>query len=86
MPDIIPPINEAPAPENLAATEETLETSEATMETMGTRAPTSGSTADRIAPVPTGTKPVQSETAVEVEIEEELIIEDFTIDGICGVY
>jgi mycofactocin precursor len=29
---------------------------------------------------------VQPETPLEVEIEEELIIEDFTIDGICGVY
>ena len=26
------------------------------------------------------------ELALEEEIEEELIIEDFTIDGICGVY
>jgi mycofactocin precursor len=26
------------------------------------------------------------EIPVEEEIEEELIIEDFTIDGICGVY
>jgi mycofactocin precursor len=26
------------------------------------------------------------EILVEEEIEEELIIEDFTIDGICGVY
>lgn len=26
------------------------------------------------------------ELVLEEEIEEELIIEDFTIDGICGVY
>jgi len=26
------------------------------------------------------------EPVLEEEIEEELIIEDFTIDGICGVY
>jgi mycofactocin precursor len=26
------------------------------------------------------------EHTLEEEIEEELIIEDFTIDGICGVY
>jgi mycofactocin precursor len=28
----------------------------------------------------------QDALALEEEIEEELIIEDFTIDGICGVY
>jgi len=32
-------------------------------------------------------QPVVQDTLVpEEEIEEELIIEDFTIDGICGVY
>ncbi|MFL5628664.1 MAG: mycofactocin precursor MftA [Ktedonobacteraceae bacterium] len=31
------------------------------------------------------TAPVDAVDMVE-EIEEELIIEDFTIDGICGVY
>ncbi len=30
--------------------------------------------------------PTLDEPALEEEIEEELIIEDFTIDGICGVY
>jgi mycofactocin precursor len=30
--------------------------------------------------------PTLDELALEEEIEEELIIEDFTIDGICGVY
>ena len=30
--------------------------------------------------------PILDEPALEEEIEEELIIEDFTIDGICGVY
>ena len=33
-----------------------------------------------VPPVPPG------EELLEDEIEEELIIEDFTIDGICGVY
>jgi mycofactocin precursor len=35
------------------------------------------------APIPVGAGP---ESTLEAEIEEELIIEDFTIDGICGVY
>ena len=30
--------------------------------------------------------PTTGEVVLEEEIEEELIIEDFTIDGICGVY
>ena len=30
--------------------------------------------------------PTPEESTLEEEIEEELIIEDFTIDGICGVY
>ncbi|MBV9228867.1 MAG: mycofactocin precursor [Chloroflexi bacterium] len=30
--------------------------------------------------------PVDEEEVLEEELEEELIIEDFTIDGICGVY
>ncbi len=36
----------------------------------------------------TGTPELASTTddVTEEEIEEELIIEDFTIDGICGVY
>ena len=29
---------------------------------------------------------ISDELTLEEEIEEELIIEDFTIDGICGVY
>ena len=29
---------------------------------------------------------LQEDLPLEDEIEEELIIEDFTIDGICGVY
>ena len=36
--------------------------------------------------VPTGTEATMGTEAVEEVIEEELIIEDFTIDGICGVY
>ncbi|HJT58467.1 MAG TPA: mycofactocin precursor MftA [Ktedonobacteraceae bacterium] len=36
--------------------------------------------APAVPPVPPG------EELLEDEIEEELIIEDFTIDGICGVY
>lgn len=28
----------------------------------------------------------EEELALDEEFEEELIIEDFTIDGICGVY
>ena len=28
----------------------------------------------------------EDELALDEEFEEELIIEDFTIDGICGVY
>ena len=30
--------------------------------------------------------PSEDELALDEEFEEELIIEDFTIDGICGVY
>ena len=30
--------------------------------------------------------PAQEEPLLEDGLEEELIIEDFTIDGICGVY
>jgi mycofactocin precursor len=29
---------------------------------------------------------VDEDVVMEEELEEELIIEDFTIDGICGVY
>jgi mycofactocin precursor len=86
MPDITPPINEAPAPGQLEAVEETLETPKATVEPIGTRAPTRGPTPPHTAPAPTGTESGQAEIPLEVEIEEELIIEDFTIDGICGVY
>ena len=72
MPDTTLPTNEATAPEQLEATEETPETLTAlgTQETPETLVDT----------------PVQPEAALEAEIEEELIIEDFTIDGICGVY
>ncbi len=31
-------------------------------------------------------KVAEQEVSLEEEIEEELIIEDFTIDGICDVY
>lgn len=34
----------------------------------------------------TGQTPTLDDVAPEEEIGEELIIEDFTIDGICGVY
>ena len=30
--------------------------------------------------------PAEDELALDEDFEEELIIEDFTIDGICGVY
>jgi mycofactocin precursor len=30
--------------------------------------------------------PLDEEALLDEELEEELIIEDFTIDGICGVY
>ena len=36
--------------------------------------------------VPTLIPPPADDSLLEEEIEEELIIEDFTIDGICGVY
>ena len=32
------------------------------------------------------TESIEDELALDEEFEEELIIEDFTIDGICGVY
>ena len=35
---------------------------------------------------PTDQVAVLDQLTLEAEIEEELIIEDFTIDGICGVY
>lgn len=38
------------------------------------------------AAVPTLIPPPAADSLLEEEIEEELIIEDFTIDGICGVY
>ena|SRR5947209_3851346 len=50
------------------------------------RAPAMGSTPYHSTPALTGTGRGQLEIALEAEIEEELIIEDFTIDGICGVY
>ncbi len=40
---------------------------------------------DEIVAANAQTVPVDAVDVVE-EIEEELIIEDFTIDGICGVY
>ncbi len=43
------------------------------------------STTDDIAATTVQTNPIDAVDLVE-EIEEELIIEDFTIDGICGVY
>jgi mycofactocin precursor len=36
--------------------------------------------------VPEEVLPSQEELQLEDGLEEELIIEDFTIDGICGVY
>ncbi len=51
---------------------------------------TSEASALRDAPAATPLESTQeaetAETAFDDEIEEELIIEDFTIDGICGVY
>jgi len=38
---------------------------------------------------PDGSVPIEPGAGVEAELEEELeelVIEDFTIDGICGVY
>ncbi|MGI9057823.1 MAG: mycofactocin precursor MftA [Ktedonobacteraceae bacterium] len=37
-------------------------------------------------PASIDTTPPSEDVPQEDEIEEELIIEDFTIDGICGVY
>ncbi|HEX6478844.1 MAG TPA: mycofactocin precursor MftA [Ktedonobacteraceae bacterium] len=37
-------------------------------------------------PLPEEALPSQEELLPEDGLEEELIIEDFTIDGICGVY
>jgi mycofactocin precursor len=39
-----------------------------------------------VSPMPEEALPSQEELLLEDGIEEELIIEDFTIDGICGVY
>ena len=39
-----------------------------------------------VSPMPEEALPSQEELPLEDGIEEELIIEDFTIDGICGVY
>ena len=33
-----------------------------------------------------GQPPASEDALLELELEDELIIEDFTIDGICGVY
>ena len=33
-----------------------------------------------------GQVPAGEDALLEIELEDELIIEDFTIDGICGVY
>ena len=70
MPDTIPPINEVP--ESLVATEEI----STTLETPATQG----------IPETIVETSIQPESPLETEIEEELIIEDFTIDGICGVY
>lgn len=43
------------------------------------------STTEDIETTTVQTNPIDAVDLVE-EIEEELIIEDFTIDGICGVY
>jgi mycofactocin precursor len=43
------------------------------------------STTDDVAATTAQINPIDAVDLVE-EIEEELIIEDFTIDGICGVY
>ena len=43
------------------------------------------STTEDIVATTDQTNPIDAVDLVE-EIEEELIIEDFTIDGICGVY
>jgi mycofactocin precursor len=46
---------------------------------------------EQIFPAPDAAAPIEQTDPVDEiealeEIEEELIIEDFTIDGICGVY
>jgi mycofactocin precursor len=43
------------------------------------------STTEDVTATTVQTNPIDAVDLVE-EIEEELIIEDFTIDGICGVY
>jgi mycofactocin precursor len=43
------------------------------------------STTEDVAATTIQSNPIDAVDLVE-EIEEELIIEDFTIDGICGVY
>ncbi len=75
MPDTTLPTSEALASEQPTNTEETLKT----LETRENPAALEGNS-EFIVEMP------EPEAPIEEEIEEELIIEDFTIDGICGVY
>lgn len=74
MPDTTPSSSEVPAAEQQPPIGEQPPTIEEPPGQMGTR---EGQHSIEVA---------QQEVSLEEEIEEELIIEDFTIDGICGVY
>ena len=58
--------------DTIHSTSETAITEQTSQQTFNIENPTSEESADVI--------------ELDEEIEEELIIEDFTIDGICGVY
>ncbi len=77
MPDTPRPANEAPITEDSSMVEEVTEQV--------------GTSTDLLPPGNVGASESGGLTlplagTLEEEIEEELIIEDFTIDGICGVY
>ena len=77
MPDTPRPANEAPFTEDSSMVEEVTEQA--------------GTPTDLLPPGNVGASEPGGLTlplagTLEEEIEEELIIEDFTIDGICGVY
>lgn len=74
MSDTTPPSSEVPAAEQQPPIVEQSPTIEEPPEQMGAG---EGQPSIKVA---------QQEVSLEEEIEEELIIEDFTIDGICGVY
>ncbi len=74
MPDTTPPSSEVPAAEQQPPIVEQPPTIEEPPEQMATREEQPS------------IEVAQQEVSLEEGIEEELIIEDFTIDGICGVY